>query len=294
MGTDTGDKAGLEGSISDYLSEGYPAGNRLGDEDFEEPEPDDKKGSDDSEEGGDKKGKKPPEEPGEGDDEEPELKYKTHEEAEKAYAESEKAMHAANERASKAEKERDELVASKKEPEEKKDPFEAIAEKYAADAAKLDPNDPELQVKMMKLLGKQMKEVAGLQDTQAREVHASRRDTAKKQLAGIQTSLKEAGLESWEDEFYMVMRSVPPTIKDFDAAVKWGVGKVQGLVDKLEDANKKAEEEREAKEKESYALGSMGKRKQPSKKKGSGDEENESPESVTECMEVLRKERVIK
>jgi hypothetical protein len=301
MEKDTGEDAGP--SISEMLKEmseeGHPAGHRLESEGSEAPKPGEK-----GKEGSEEEGKKkvgPSEEEGEdkgGEESEFKPKYKTHEEAEKAYGEAEKSMHKSNERASKAEKRNAELEeklkgyekAPEKEPE--KDPLEAIADKYTEMASKLDPNDPELSNKTMKLLTKQSAEVTAYFNKKSKEDSAQAADIGAQRLKSVREALKEVGLSDWEQEFFDVTHALPKSIKDWDDAVKWGVEKVQKIVEKSGAISKKAKEEQEEKEKESYSLGSQGGNKQSSKK--DEGKEDEGPKSISEDMAVLRKQRVLK
>lgn len=165
--------------------------------------------------------------------------------------------------------------------------IKATAKKFAA--LKIpDAEDEEAVAKynqdIAEIFADQSTELQQVETVKAKSV-ANTQVAQKKQIA---VRLKDAGLSEYEDYFYNLAPSVPPSITTFEEAVEWGIGQINAM--KAIATNSKDDEDAD----DSVADGPMpgGKRKGPNSKPKAKDEE--LPKSIGEAMAVLADRRRIK
>lgn len=173
-------------------------------------------------------------------EEKPRLKYKSHEEAEKAYAEAEKVMHEATSKASNLEKELDRykgVLKNLKEPpqQEKATVEEQIIDKAINDIKKIPQDDLEAERKANRIWARAQRDIADFRinerSNQERQVTQQLSIAEKKYTdAGLSLEVEVDGqkVDLGETAFWLVAKS--PNMPRFDTLEEeadWCVQQVQ-------------------------------------------------------------------
>lgn len=206
-------------------------------------------------------------------------KYKSMDEAEKAFKESERKMHEATERAARLERE-----PVRKEPViPEVDPADAIADDALAEIGKLNPEDPDYQKKTARVWAKAQMKIANLTVGKAKEAETSTKSTEER----VTSALKDAKLPSDNDKkiFWSIASHCPADIKDLEGQISWTIERVNEV--KAEVA-KEMVEETNRKKKEKGDLKVLG-RKGSKTTSSEEEEENKPPMTLVEQLKASRR-----